>query len=105
MEEVGEAARHYISLIPVIGNVYIICCRLTEMDLTKTKLAFVILALVGFVIIIGLGLGTSGENDIDVKLNFDMQYSKYMFTRRDSICIMFVASLYMTVHVYHVQFF
>ena len=66
MEEVGETVRYYVSLTPVIGDVITICCRLTEMEVTKTKLAFVILALVGLVIMIGLGLGTSGENDIAV---------------------------------------
>ena len=66
MEEVGEAVRRYITFIPVIGDIYITCCRFTEMEVTKTKVAFAILALVGIVIIVGLAMGTSGENDIVV---------------------------------------
>ena len=67
MEEVGEEVRHYISLIPVIGDIITICYRITEMEVTKSKLAFVILALVGLVIVIGLVLGVGGKNNLEVE--------------------------------------
>ena len=66
MEEVGEAVRRCITFIPVIGDIYIMCCRVTEMEVTKAKLTFVILALIGIVMVVGLAMGTSGENDIVV---------------------------------------
>ena len=67
MEEVVESIRNFVTCIPVIGDIYIISSRITEMEVTKARLTYVILVLVGIVIIVGLVMGTSGgENDIVV---------------------------------------
>ena len=67
MEEVVESIRNFITCIPVIGDIYIISSRITEMAVTKARLTYVILVLVGVVIIVGLVMGTSGgKNDIVV---------------------------------------
>ena len=62
-----QSVRRAITLIPVIGDIYIVSSRLAEMEITKARLTYVILLLVGVVIFAGLIYGTAGgENDIVV---------------------------------------